>query len=644
MSGASGTVDIDFTSLDLTGNTLLIFNEQYNGDKLADYASEPQAVTIPTDVNAYDITNTLTNLSTSNAATYRMKNETENYTATLSAESGYALPESISVSVGGTSFTGHGYTKAAPNITIPSDNINGDIVISAAGRTPVAPTITTSSLPEATVGTAYNATLEATGDATITWSLKAGNSLPAGLSLDSTGVISGTPTTEGTSTFTVVASNGVDPAAEKELSINVNPAPSITDVFVTPATANVQKGTSQQFTADVSFTGVIDNSVTWSVDGADASGTVISSDGLLSVDANETAASLTVKATAKADSTKVGTATVTVTAIPITKYSLTVVNGTGDGDYESGAVVNIVADAPAAGKRFKNWTSTDGGSFADANSAATRFTMPANNVTVTANYEDIPAANYTITVSASPEAGGTVSGGGSFAANASVNVTAMPNSGYRFVRWTENDGVVSMAATYSFTVTKSRNLVAVFEAVPSVPTGGVSSGIGSGYIAPAQNSAGNAKGDIRISGMNIPSGDALITTPTQNSVLLKLLGGNTLIGMWDIKLQSGRTSIPGSTLSFNVGRENAGKVYTLYHLKADGTVESFSAVANAQGIVSFYPVGELSPFMLVQGGGITTTSILEVPATGDVNVGLALMLLSAIMAAAVVIKRRKAQA
>jgi uncharacterized protein (TIGR02145 family) len=40
--------------------------------------------------------------------------------------------------------------------------------------------------------------------------------------------------------------------------------------------------------------------------------------------------------------------------------------------------------------RFKNWTATSNGvTFADANSAATTFSMPANPVTVTANFEAV---------------------------------------------------------------------------------------------------------------------------------------------------------------------------------------------------------------------------------------------------------------
>ncbi|MBQ7168563.1 MAG: putative Ig domain-containing protein, partial [Synergistaceae bacterium] len=70
----------------------------------------------------------------------------------------------------------------------------------------VIPTITTSSLPDTTKGTAYTATLTASGTTPITWSLYAG-SLPTGLTLSETGTISGTPSAAGTYTFTVKASN-----------------------------------------------------------------------------------------------------------------------------------------------------------------------------------------------------------------------------------------------------------------------------------------------------------------------------------------------------------------------------------------------------------------------------------------------------
>ncbi|GHT38627.1 hypothetical protein FACS189435_4840 [Bacteroidia bacterium] len=84
------------------------------------------------------------------------------------------------------------------------------------------------------------------------------------------------------------------------------------------------------------------------------------------------------------------------TAHPVTTYTLAVVNGTGGGNYEAGASASISADIPQAGKQFKNWTSSNGGMFGNANSASTTFTMSANATTVIANYEDIPPAQYTL--------------------------------------------------------------------------------------------------------------------------------------------------------------------------------------------------------------------------------------------------------
>lgn len=72
---------------------------------------------------------------------------------------------------------------------------------------------------------------------------------------------------------------------------------------------------------------------------------------------------------------------------------------------------------------------------------------------------------YTISVSADPAAGGTVTGGGEYAENTSVTVTATANSGYKFVKWTENGDEVSTDERYTFDVTENRDLVAVFEQV-----------------------------------------------------------------------------------------------------------------------------------------------------------------------------------
>ena len=82
--------------------------------------------------------------------------------------------------------------------------------------------ITTTSLSDGAVGTAYSATLGATGGSgTYTWSLSSG-SLPGGLTLGSTGSISGTPTTAGSFSFTVGVTDGVL-SASQALTIKINP-------------------------------------------------------------------------------------------------------------------------------------------------------------------------------------------------------------------------------------------------------------------------------------------------------------------------------------------------------------------------------------------------------------------------------------
>ena len=80
---------------------------------------------------------------------------------------------------------------------------------------------------------------------------------------------------------------------------------------------------------------------------------------------------------------------VTYSTPPPTTYALTVSSGTGGGTYAAGTSVSITANAAPAGQQFKNWTSSGGGTFGNANSASTTFTMPASAVTITANYEPI---------------------------------------------------------------------------------------------------------------------------------------------------------------------------------------------------------------------------------------------------------------
>jgi hypothetical protein len=87
----------------------------------------------------------------------------------------------------------------------------------------------------------------------------------------------------------------------------------VNSVIVSPSTATVQRGQTRQFSATVSGTGNPPQTVTWTVTGG-GSGTTISNTGLLRIAANDSANSLTVRATSTSDNRRNGTATVTVTA------------------------------------------------------------------------------------------------------------------------------------------------------------------------------------------------------------------------------------------------------------------------------------------------------------------------------------------
>jgi hypothetical protein len=95
--------------------------------------------------------------------------------------------------------------------------------------------VSTTSLADGSVGTAYSQSLTATGGTTpYTWTVSVGT-LPAGLNISAAGVISGTPTAAGTASFTVMATDSATPAAasSKALSINVTAAPAATVSFAT---------------------------------------------------------------------------------------------------------------------------------------------------------------------------------------------------------------------------------------------------------------------------------------------------------------------------------------------------------------------------------------------------------------------------
>ena len=127
--------------------------------------------------------------------------------------------------------------------------------------------ITTQSLPSGQVGTVYSAALVTSGGVPpYTWSLASGN-LPSGLTLNaSTGVISGTPTTPGTSNFAVKVTDSETPAVSQTASLSILVSGNVATLQVLPSpspSALVRRRASsvQFFAQDASGNAI---PVTWS--------------------------------------------------------------------------------------------------------------------------------------------------------------------------------------------------------------------------------------------------------------------------------------------------------------------------------------------------------------------------------------------
>jgi hypothetical protein len=127
----------------------------------------------------------------------------------------------------------------------------------------------------------------------------------------------------------------------------------------------------------------------------------------------------------------------------------------GGGTFQAGQTLTVIA-APNSGFTFLNWT--EAGNIVSTELAYT-FVVETNRQLV-ANFYRPP--QVTITVQASPGAGGTVSGGGSYAPGDSVTLTATPNQGFRFESWVEGGVVVNTGQTFTFTAASSRFLTATF--------------------------------------------------------------------------------------------------------------------------------------------------------------------------------------
>lgn len=82
--------------------------------------------------------------------------------------------------------------------------------------------------------------------------------------------------------------------------------------------------------------------------------------------------------------------------IPPEKYTLTVNNGTGSGEYEANTIVTIQANAAEEGMIFSNWSGNHLENIENATAAITTYKMPYQDIILQANYTS--AVPHTLTV------------------------------------------------------------------------------------------------------------------------------------------------------------------------------------------------------------------------------------------------------
>jgi hypothetical protein len=160
----------------------------------------------------------------------------------------------------------------------------------------------------------------------------------------------------------------------------------------------VAKGNTQTFSATVTGTNSQSQAVTWSVSNKNSAGTAIRGGGILTVASNETAASLTVRATSVADTTKSGTAAVSVVSgtKDITGFSI---NGVAGVINAGGRTVTVDLPFNTDLRKLSPVITHNGADISPASGVARDFTNP---VTYTVTAEDNSTAVWTVTVSLSP--------------------------------------------------------------------------------------------------------------------------------------------------------------------------------------------------------------------------------------------------
>jgi uncharacterized repeat protein (TIGR02543 family) len=180
-----------------------------------------------------------------------------------------------------------------------------------------------------------------------------------------------------------------------------------------------------------------------------------------------------------------------------THYYLTISGGEGgqvtslgEGTFmcDEGEVVTLTA-TPASGYRFANWTG-DVDTIESVEAASTTITVD-GDYSIAANFEAIPAGQYSLTISSTAGGSVTMPGEGTFAYNTgtTANLVVTTDTGYRFVNWGGDVDTIDNVEAPSTTIVVDGDysIIASFEPVSAEQYSlTVSSSVGGSVGAPGE--------------------------------------------------------------------------------------------------------------------------------------------------------------
>jgi len=402
-----------------------------------------------------------------------------------------------------------------------------------------------------------------------------------------------------------VTSEAVGPVKAKDV-----PIPTVTSVTVSPATTEVIKGGTQQFTATVLGTNTPAQTVTWTVTGGTGGSTRMSSNGTLTVSANETVATLTVRATSTVDSSKSGTATVTVPALSgsvsitgTTQVGQTLTANTGSlggsgtisyqwtrGDTATGTFNNITSNGTSStytlvtadqGK-FIKVTVTRAGNLGSVTSAAVgAITFPALSGSVSINNNTVVGQSLTATT------------------------TSLGGSGNITYQWTRGDTAsattgtnIGNGASYTLTADDVGKHIRVTVTRSENTGSAVSNAVGP-ITLPALTGTVTITGSIHV--------DSTLTAST-----------NDLGGSGNITYQWTRGDTASGTFN-NITSNGTSSTYTLVTADQGKFIKLTVTRAGHSGIITSTAVGPVTLSAL--SGSVTITGTMKVDQTLTANTG-----------------------